>query len=100
MKGSHLSRKHYYFLSFAVVSTSMAFLAILALCIAIGRLHGSNIAIIVAMGVALAVAICVPMFLREPSQRANYPRIEHLRIAGKYAPTDAARIGASPLHLP
>jgi hypothetical protein len=99
MNGSHLSRKHY-FLSFAVVSTSVASLAILALCVAIGRRHGSNPAIIVSMGVALAVAICVPMFVREPSPRANYPRIEHLRIAGKYAPTDAASIGVSPLHLP
>jgi heme/copper-type cytochrome/quinol oxidase subunit 4 len=99
MKGSHLSRKHY-FLSFAVVSTSVASLALLALWVAIGRRYGSNTAIIVAMGVALAVPICVAMFLRKPSQRANYPRIEHLRIAGKYAPTDAARIGVSPLHLP
>jgi hypothetical protein len=99
MKRSHLSRKHY-FLSFAVVSTSVASLALLALCVAIGRRYGSNTAIIVAMGVALAVPICVAMFLRKPSQRANYPRIEHLRIAGKYAPTDAARIGVSPLHLP
>jgi hypothetical protein len=99
MKGSHLSRKHY-FLSFAVVSTSVASLALLALCGAIGRRYGSNTAIIVAMGVALAVPICVAMFLRKSSQRANYPRIEHLRIARKYAPTAAARIGVSPLHLP
>jgi hypothetical protein len=99
MKGSHLSRKRY-FLAFAVVSTSVASLAILALCVAIGRRYGSNTATIVAMGVALAVPICFAMFLRKPSQRANYPRIEHLRIAGKYAPTDAARVGVSPLHLP
>jgi hypothetical protein len=100
MKGSHLSRKHY-FLSLAAVSTSVASLALLALGVALGRRYGSNItAIIVAMGVALAVPIFVAMFLRKPSQRANYPRIKHLRIAGKYAPTDAARIGVSPLHLP
>jgi hypothetical protein len=99
MKGSHLSRKHY-FLSFAVVFTSVAYLTLLALCVTISRRYGSNAAIIVAMGVALAVPICVAMCLRKPSQRANYPRIEHLRIAGKYAPTDAARIGVSPLHLP
>jgi hypothetical protein len=96
MKGSHLSRKHY-ILAFALVSTSVASLALLALSVAI---YGSNAAIIVAMGVALAVPICVAMFPQKPSQRANYPRIEHLRIAGKYAPTDAARIGVSPLHLP
>ena len=99
MKGSHLSRKHY-FLSFAVVSTSVASLAIFALCVAIGRRYALNIATIVAMGVALAVPICVAMFPQKPSQRANYPRIEHLRIAGKYAPTDAASVGVSPLHLP
>jgi hypothetical protein len=100
MKGSHLPRKHY-FLSFAVVSTSVASLALLALGVAIGRRYGSNItAIIVAMGVALAVPIFVAMLLRKSSQRANYPRIEHLRIAGKYAPTEAATIGVSPLHLP
>jgi hypothetical protein len=99
MKGSHLSRKHY-FMSFAVASTSVASLALLALCVAIGRRYGSNTATIVAVGVALAVPICAAMFLQKPSQRANYPRIEHLRIAGKYAPTDAARVGVSPLHLP
>jgi hypothetical protein len=107
MKVSHPSRKQY-FLSLAVVSTSVASLALLALGVAIGRRYGSNAARIVAMGVALAVPNCVAMFLpicvamfpRKPSQRANYPRIEHLRIAGKYAPTDAARIGVSPLHLP
>jgi Kef-type K+ transport system membrane component KefB len=103
MKGSHLSRKHY-FLSFALVFTSAASLAILALCVAIARRNGSNTATIVAMVVALAVPmflpICVAMFPRKPSQRANYPRIEHLRIAGKYTPTDAARIGVSPLYLP
>jgi hypothetical protein len=98
MKGSHLSRKHY-FLSFAVVSTSLASLALLALCVAIGRRYGSNPAIIIAMGVALAVSICGAMFLPKHSQRANYPRIEHLRISGKYAPMDAATIGVSPLHL-
>jgi hypothetical protein len=98
MKGSHLSRKHY-LLSFAVVSTSVTYLALLALCVAVGRRYGSNTAILVAMGVALAVPVCA-MFLLKSSQRVNYPRIEHLRIAGKYEPTDAARIGVSPLHLP
>ncbi len=98
MKGSHLSRKHY-FLSFAVVSTSVASLALLALCVAIDRRYGSNIAIIEAIGAAILVAMWMAMFPRKPSQRANYPRIEHLRIAGKYASTDAAKIGVSPLHL-
>jgi hypothetical protein len=45
------------------------------------------------------VAIFLAMFARKASQRVNYPRIEHLRIAGKYAPTSAAKMGVSPLHL-
>ena len=98
MKGSHLSRKHY-FLSFAVVFISVASLALLALCVSIDRRYGSNTAIMVAMGVAIAVAMWPAMLMRKPSQRANYPRIEHLRIAEKYAPTGASKVGVSPLHL-
>jgi hypothetical protein len=45
------------------------------------------------------VAMWMAMFPRKPSPRANHPRIEHLRIAGNYASTDAAKIGVSPLHL-
>ena len=98
MKGSHLSRKHY-FLALAVVFIAVAFASLLVLCVAIGRRYGSNIAIIVAVGPLLAVAIWVAVFTRKPSRPANYPRIEHLRIAGKYAPTGASKIGVSPLRL-
>jgi len=98
MKGSHLSRKHN-FLALAVVFIAVAFASLLVLCVAIGRRYGSNIAIIVAMGAPIAVAMWVAMFTRKPSRPANYPRIEHLRIAGKYAPTGASKVGVSPLHL-
>ena len=81
MKGSQLSRKRY------------------LLALAIDRRYGSNLAIIEAIGAAILVAMWVAMFPRKPSQRAAYPRIEHLRIAGKDASTDAANIGVSPLHL-
>jgi hypothetical protein len=87
-------------LALAVVFIFVTFAALLVLFVAINRRNGSNTAIIVATGAAIAVAMWIAMFPRKPSQRANYPRIEHLRIAGKYAPTDAARIGVSPLHLP
>ena len=99
MKRSRVSRKHY-FLALAVVFISVTFAALLVLCVAIDRRYGSNIAIIEAIGAAILMAMWMAMFPRKSSQRANYPRIEHLRIAGKYAPTDAARIGVSPLHLP
>jgi hypothetical protein len=98
MKGSHLSRKHY-FLALAVVFISVTFAALLVLCVAIDRRYGSNTAIIEAIGAAILGAMWMAMFPRKPSQQANYPRIEHLRIAGKYASMDAAKIGVSPLHL-
>lgn len=98
MKGSQLSRKHY-FLSFAGVFIFVASSAILALCVAIDRRYGSSIAAIWVVGAAIAVPMWSAMFVRKPSRPANYPRIEHLRIAGKYAPTGASKVGVSPLHL-
>jgi hypothetical protein len=95
MKDSHLSRERY-FLSFAGVFIFVASLALLALCVAIDLRYGSSVAII---WVVIAVPIWCTMFLRKPSRPANYPRIEHLRIAGKYAPTGASKVGVSPLHL-
>jgi hypothetical protein len=108
MERGYLSRKHYFFMAFAVF-TFMASVAVFILCFATDQRHGSNsavIAVIAAAGggipiwIGVAVAIFAPiMSARKPSQRVNYPRIEHLRIAGKYAPTDAAKIGVSPLYL-
>jgi uncharacterized PurR-regulated membrane protein YhhQ (DUF165 family) len=97
MESSPVSRKRY-FLALAVVFISVIFAALCALGVALGR-YGSNTAIMVAIGVAIAVSIWMAMFLRKPSQRANYPRVEHLRIAGKYAPAGASKVGVSPLHL-
>ena len=49
----------------------------------------------VALGVIFAV-----VFAREPLRPANYPRIEHLRIAGKYqAAGRFGEMGISPLRL-
>ena len=98
MKGSHLSRKHY-FMALAVVFVSVTFAALLVLCVAIDRRYGSNIAIIEAIGAVILAAMWMAIFPRKTSQRASYPRIEHLRIAGKYASTDAAEIGVCPMHL-
>ena len=67
---------------------------------------GTTVAVIVAQATALAIAPFVALFLvftgrRKPLRPPNYPRIEHLRIAGKYqaARRFPADIGVSPLHL-
>jgi hypothetical protein len=98
MEDSRLSRRHH-FPAFAAAFIFVAFVALLVLCVTIDLRYGSNAA---ATTVAVAVpfwAIWAVMFTRKPSHRANYPRIEHLRIAGKYTSTGAAKIGVSPLHL-
>jgi hypothetical protein len=104
MESGGLSRKHY-FLLFAVVFIFMASVAVFILCLADDQRYGSSGAALAVgwSGLAVAifvplVAIFVPIFART-SPPANYPRIEHLRIAGKYSPTDAAKMGVSPLRL-
>ncbi len=103
MERGYLSRKEY----FAMFAGVLIFMACVAMLIAINRGYASKGVLIaagwssfaVAILLPMAAAILVPMFDRKPSQPVNYPRIEHLRIAGKYAPTGAAKIGVSPLHL-
>ena len=110
MKGSHLSRKHY-FLALAVVFTAVAFALAFALCAAINHWFFSNGAKMgvagdfiasfmpIAVAIFMPIAIAIAALMRKSPQRPNYPRIEHLRIAGKYAPTGASKVGVSPLHL-
>lgn len=99
MEGSHLSRKRH-FLVLAAAFIFVTFAALFVLCLAIDLRYGSNVAATaVAVAVPIWVAIWAAMFTRKPSHPANYPRIEHLRIAGKYASTSAAKMGVSPLHL-
>lgn len=110
MEGEQLPRKHY-FLTLAVVFAAVAFALAFALCAAIDRWlfsNGASIGVagdVIAMFMPIAVAVFMPMAIaiaismRKPPQRLNHPRIEHLRIAGKYTPTGAAKIGVSPLYL-
>jgi len=98
MKDGRVSRKHY-FLAVALTFLFVAFSALLVLSVAIDRRYGSDAAMTLAVGAAIAVAIWPAMLVRKPSRPANYPRIEHLRIAGKYASTGAGKVGVSPLHL-
>jgi uncharacterized membrane protein len=105
MDVGHVSRKHY-LLTFALVFAAVTFALVFALCAAIDRRLFSNSAIIGVAGgvVATWMPIAVGTFIaiyytRRPPRQPNYPRIEHLRIAGKYAPTSASKIGVSPLYL-
>jgi hypothetical protein len=105
MDVGHLSRKHY-LLTFALVFVAVAFALMFALCAAIDRRLFSNSAIVgvvggvVATWVPIAFGIFIAIYyMPRPPRQLNYPRIEHLRIAGKYAPTSASKIGVSPLHL-
>ena len=56
------------------------------------------IAVFAGVGVVFAGAAWAA-FARKPSRSQNYPRIEHLRIAGKYQTSRPAEMGFSPLHL-
>jgi len=110
MEGNELPRKHH-FLTLAVVFTAVAFALVFALCAAINRWFFSNGAKIgvagdfiasfmpIAVAIFMPIAIAIAALMRKSPQRPNYPRIEHLRIAGKYAPTGAAKMGVSPLYL-
>ena len=110
MEGERPPRKHY-FLTLAMVFTAGAFVLALALCAAIERRLFSGAAYVgvagdvigsfmpVAVAVFMPIAIAIAVLMRKSPRRLNHPRIEHLRIAGKYAPTSASKMGVSPLHL-
>ena len=83
----------------------LAFCTLIASWVVFERPYGTiatiaaSIAPFVAPFVVLGVALAAAFSKRKPL-RSNYPRIEHLRIAGKYqAVGTSADIGISPLHL-
>lgn len=98
-----------YFLLAAVSTIVWAFCSVIALCVFFDR-RNSTIETIVAiiaqpavLGVGPFIAIVAAFAFTRKSLRprpSNYPRIEHLRIAGKYhAVGSSAEMGISPLHL-
>ena len=95
-----------YFIAAAVICTSAAFCLIVALGVLIDRrfeFYGAIVPILaVVPGFVLTLACGLVLTLactRKPFRSPNYPRIEHLRIAGKYSPTGSADFGISPFHL-
>ncbi len=96
-----------YFMMIGVFVIVASFLALFAVCIAVGARGGSN-RVAVALYTAVFAAVLTVLFPsmvgllgREFAQPANpnYPRIKHLRIAGKYTATGASQVGVSPLHI-
>jgi|SRR6516164_2058075 len=89
--------------SFVVLA--MAICALIASWVVFERPYGTigtiaaSLAPFIASFVGLFV-IVVAAAKRKPLRSPNYPRIEHLRIAGKYqAVGTSAEMGISPLHL-
>ena len=106
MNWNRMTQKRY-FLMIGVFVIVAGFFGLFALCIAVGT-HGGSDRAAVAIYTAVFAAVFTALFsslvgflAREFAQppNPNYPRIKHLRIAGKYAPTGAAAVGVSPLHI-
>lgn len=90
-----------YFLLAAVSTIVWAFCSVIALCVVLDLRYGTIGTIIAqAGGLLVALGVAVAASTRKSLRPSNYPRIEHLRIAGKYhAVGSSAEMGISPLHL-
>jgi len=106
-----------YVLPVAVFSTILLAFCVIAFRVVFERPYGTSgtiVAIIaqagafiplaVVFGITLAVGFGITLAAaasaRKPLRSPNYPRIEHLRIAGKYhAAGRYGEMGSSPLHL-
>jgi hypothetical protein len=81
--------------------TFLAYCGVVVLAAALAKEYhtvGAMIPIFIALAVSVGVA--VPASRRKSLRPPNCPRIEHLRIAGKYqAVGTSAEMGISPLHL-
>lgn len=83
----------------AIFSVFLAWCGVVVLAAALAKEYdtvGTTIPIFIALAVSVGVA--VPVSRRESSRPPDYPRIEHLRIAGKYHGS-CAQMGISPLRL-
>jgi uncharacterized membrane protein len=90
--------------SFVVLA--MAICALTASWVVFERPYGTigtiaaSIAPFIGAFVVLGIVFAGAASTRKPLRSSNYPRIEHLRIAGKYhAVGTSAEMGFSPLHL-
>lgn len=86
------------FLPAGIAAMLVVFCALIVFCIAFRVTHGTD-----AMASAIAaIAAGLPSvtFFTRKTEKPNHPRIEHLRIAGKYqGQRFSAEVGVSPLRL-
>lgn len=88
-----------YFMLAAVSSILLAFGFIIDLWVALPRYGNTGTAIAMAVLAAL-LGGALPFFARGSHRPPNHPRIDHLRIAGKYCEEGfSPKRGDSPLHL-
>ena len=90
-----------------VLAIILSFCTVIASWVVFERPYGTigtiaaSIAPCIGSFVALGIVLAAPAFRRKPFRSSNYPRIEHLRIAGRYHPVRrfSADMGISPLHV-
>lgn len=88
-----------------VVAIVLAFCTLIFSWVVFERPHGTagriaaGIAPFIGVFVALGIGFVAAASKRKSLRSSNYPRIEHLRIAGKYQAGRSAEMGYSPLHL-
>ncbi len=99
-----------YFLPAAIFAVFVLFCSVFAFWVVFEMRYGTTRTTIVGV-IAQAgafIPLAVVLFIiwaastRKPPRSPNYPRVEHLRIAGRYdyrAERSSAEIGISPLHL-
>lgn len=89
-----------------VLAILIAFGVLIASWVVFARPYGTagtiaaSMAPFIAVFVALGIVFVAAASARKPLRPSNYPRIEHLRVAGKYQTADRfGETGISPLHL-
>ena len=97
-----------YFLPAVIFTIFAYFFSVIVFWVVFERPYGTSgttIAAIIAAYIPVAVVLGISIHAastRKALRSSNYPRIEHLRIAGKYqyhAVRSSAEMGISPLHL-
>jgi len=100
-----------YFLPAVISAIFVFFCSVIAFWVVFEMPYGTSrttiVAIIAQAGAFIPLAVVLGISIwaastHKPLRSSNYPRIEHLRIAGKYnyhAVGGSAEMGISPLHL-
>lgn len=99
--GSLAANLKRYLAASAISLVFMAGCGVVALAATLGKGHetvGTLIPIFIALGISVYAGVAVSTSKRRSLRPSNFPRIEHLRISGKYQGSPA-QMGISPLRL-